>query len=108
MDFGLGWSNYTQFSPRFPQEQERMMIAHCPVCGSSNLRPSHFQTKDLAYLLVLRYPVRCRSCRKRFYVSIFIIGKIRRDAEARRNREQLEEHKSQAANPGWRTFKDQR
>jgi len=85
-----------------------MMIAHCHECGSRNLRPSHFQTTDLAYLLILRAAVRCRSCRKRFYVSIFSIGKIRRNAEVRRDREEHEEHKSHAANPGWQTFNDQR
>jgi hypothetical protein len=64
--------------------------------------------RDLAYLLVLCAPVRCRECRKRFHVSIFGIGKIRRDAEARRDREDRDERISQTANPGWRTFKDQR
>ena len=83
------------------------MTIYCHACGSRNLRPSRLQLKDLVYLLILRYPVRCRNCRKRFSVSIFSIGKIRREAEARRNREEHEEHRSQAANPGWRTFKDQ-
>jgi hypothetical protein len=85
-----------------------MMIAHCHECGSRNLRPSHFLIADLAFLLVLRAPVRCRTCRKRFHVSIFSIGKIQREAEARRDREEHEEHKSRAANPGWQTFKDQK
>lgn len=85
-----------------------MMIAHCRECGSGNLRPSHFQVTDLAYLFVLRSPVRCRTCRQRFHVSIFSIGKIRREAEARRAREEYEERKSHAANPGWQTFKDQK
>lgn len=85
-----------------------MLIAHCHECGSRNLRPSHFQTTDLAYLVLLRSPVRCRSCRKRFYVSIFSIGKIGREAAARRDREEHEELKTHAANPGWRTFKDQK
>jgi len=83
-----------------------MTIVHCHVCGSRNLRPSHFQLMDLAYLLILRLPVRCRSCRVRFHVSILKIGKVRRDAEARRDRDQHEERMTQAANPDWRTFKD--
>ncbi len=85
-----------------------MMIPHCRVCGSRNLRPSHFQTTDLAFLLFLHAPVRCRTCRKRFHVNIFSVAKIRREAEARREREKYEEYKSRAANPGWQTFKDQR
>jgi len=85
-----------------------MMIPHCHVCGSRNLRPSHFQVTDLAYILVLRAPVRCRTCRERLHISIFSIVRIRREAETRREREQHEEHKSHTANPGWQTFKDRR
>ena len=85
-----------------------MVIAHCLVCGSRNLRPAHFQMTDLAFLLALRSPVRCRECRRRFHVSIFRIGKIRRDAEARRAREEHESRLSRAANPDWQTFKDLR
>ena len=40
-------------------------------------------SKDLVYFLILRHPVRCRYCRKRFYVSIFRVGEVRRDARAR-------------------------
>ena len=60
------------------------MTVFCRVCGSRNIRPSHFQFKDFRFLLTLRYPVRCRACRKRFVVSIFRIRRVRRDAEARR------------------------
>jgi ribosomal protein L40E len=109
MGFGLGCTKCARISPRFQQEQQGiMMIAHCHECGSRNLRPSHFLMADLAYLLVLRSPVRCRTCRKRFHVSIFSIGKIQREAEARRDHEVHEEHKSRAANPGWQTFNDQK
>jgi hypothetical protein len=31
---------------------------------------------------MLRYPVRCRFCRKRFSVSMFSILKVQRDARA--------------------------
>jgi len=83
------------------------MTAYCHACGSRNLRPSRLQLKDLAYFLILRYPVRCRYCRKRFSVSIFSIGKIRREAEARLHREEYEEQKSRAANAAGRTSKEQ-
>ena len=59
------------------------MTAYCRRCGSRNLRPSRLQLKDLIYFLILRHPVRCRYCRKRFYVSIFRIGEVRRDAHVR-------------------------
>ena len=60
-----------------------MMAVQCSVCGSENVRPSHFRWKDLAYLLVLRSAVRCRYCRTRFYVSIFRILGVRRRARER-------------------------
>jgi hypothetical protein len=83
------------------------MTVYCHTCGSRNLRPSRLQPKDLIYFLTLRYPVRCRYCRKRFSVSIFRIGMIRREADARIHREEYEEHRSRTANPGGRTSKDQ-
>jgi hypothetical protein len=83
------------------------MTAYCHACGSRNLRPSRLQLKDLVYLLIFRYPVRCRYCRKRFFVSVFSIGTIRREAEARVHREEYEEQRSRAANPGPQTPKSQ-
>jgi hypothetical protein len=56
------------------------MIVYCHTCGSRNLRPSRLQLKDLPYFFALRYPVRCRHCRKRFSVSIFSLRKLRREA----------------------------
>ena len=67
------------------------MTVHCHSCGSRNLRPSRLQAVDAFALLTLRYPVRCRDCRRRFLVSIFSIRKVRRDAEARRIRREREE-----------------
>ena len=66
------------------------MTARCHVCGSKNLRPSRVQRKDLIYFLTLRHPARCRYCRERFYVSIFRITEVRRDALARDIRHQDE------------------
>lgn len=66
----------------FGREQNPPMTVYCHTCGSRNLRPSRLQLKDLAYFLVLRYPVRCRHCRKRFSASIFSLRKLRRDAHA--------------------------
>ncbi len=91
----------------FWREQEPTMTIYCHACGSRNLRPSRLQLKDLAYFLVLRYPVRCRLCRKRFSASIFRIGMIRREAEARRHREEYEEHRARTANQNGQTSKDQ-
>jgi hypothetical protein len=43
----------------------------CYQCGSSRLRASHFRSDDLTELLLMRWPVRCRSCSERQFVSIF-------------------------------------
>ena len=83
------------------------MTISCQTCGSRNLRPSRLQLKDVAYFLVLRYPVRCRYCRKRFSISIFNIATIRREADARRHREDYEERKSLTAIQGERKSQDQ-
>jgi len=93
--------------PVFWREQQPTMTIYCHTCGSTNLRPSRLQLKDLASILILRYPVRCRYCRKRFSVSAFSIGTIRREAEARLHREEYEEQRSRAANPGRQTPKSQ-
>lgn len=42
----------------------------CPYCGSSRFRLSHLRLKDTARLVFFRYPVRCRLCRERSYVSL--------------------------------------
>ena len=60
------------------------MTVHCNLCGSTNLRPAHFQLRDLAYLVTLRSPVRCRYCRMRFHVHLFNALRIRRGHHARR------------------------
>jgi hypothetical protein len=39
----------------------------CHRCGFSNFRLSRFRAADLKRLLLLQYPVRCRSCNDRTY-----------------------------------------
>jgi hypothetical protein len=63
------------------------MNFHCPECGSKNLRPSRIVRADLARLLTLRAPARCRDCRERFFVGILEVREIEREAEKRRLRE---------------------
>ena len=71
------------------------MSVRCPKCGSDNLRPSHLRAGDVFLLLTLRYPARCRDCRRRFAVSLFDIRKVRYDAELRRIREERKEFNAQ-------------
>ena len=46
------------------------MSLFCHECGSDDLRSSHFRVSDAIHLLALQYPVRCRSCKKRWYAPI--------------------------------------
>uniref|UniRef100_E6QP08 Uncharacterized protein n=1 Tax=mine drainage metagenome TaxID=410659 RepID=E6QP08_9ZZZZ len=43
---------------------------NCPYCGTNRFRLSHLRFSDLARILMLRYPIRCRLCRERSYVPI--------------------------------------
>jgi len=61
----------------------------CWYCGKDHFRRSHFQLKDILWLLVLRSPVRCSFCHKREYTTIFRAQAIRRaQLERRTKREQ--------------------
>jgi DNA-directed RNA polymerase subunit RPC12/RpoP len=42
----------------------------CVECGSSKLRLSRYRWSDLARLAQLLYPVRCRDCRHRTFVTV--------------------------------------
>jgi hypothetical protein len=59
------------------------MLPLCRSCGSSDLRTSRFRLKDLPFLLILHYPMRCWVCRERDYMFIPDIFKLSRDAELR-------------------------
>lgn len=49
----------------------------CPRCGAARFRSSRLRLSDLARLLVLQRPVRCRVCLRRRYVSIFAAMNLR-------------------------------
>jgi DNA-directed RNA polymerase subunit RPC12/RpoP len=46
------------------------MSLYCPECGSKHVRQAHVHLSDTLHLLALQYPVRCRSCRKRWFVPL--------------------------------------
>ena len=46
------------------------MAPSCRVCGFSNFRISRFRMPDLAHLILLRLPARCRNCDERTFVSL--------------------------------------
>ncbi len=46
------------------------MSLYCHECGSSTLRQAHFRIADTLRLLIFQYPVRCRTCRRRWHAFI--------------------------------------
>jgi len=43
---------------------------NCPYCGTPKFRTSRFRFGDVPRLVLLQFPVRCRSCRERFHVGM--------------------------------------
>lgn len=56
------------------------MPSNSCACGAESLRPSRLRLADAGHLPLLRYPVRCRACHQRGYVSFLKIFAVRRDA----------------------------
>jgi DNA-directed RNA polymerase subunit RPC12/RpoP len=50
----------------------------CYQCGSDFLRISHFRGDDVMELLRFHWPVRCRSCSERQFISMFNLPLLRR------------------------------
>ncbi len=44
------------------------MAFRCRICGRADFRLSRLRSRDLGRVLAFQYPVRCRTCRERFYV----------------------------------------
>ena len=44
---------------------------NCIYCHSTQIRLSRLRIPDLLRLLLLKIPVRCRSCQERVYTNIF-------------------------------------
>jgi hypothetical protein len=59
----------------------------CSNCDSSIFRTSKLRLLDFARLLFLQYPVRCRYCHERSFVTIFLAYKIHRARKLRRQQE---------------------
>jgi hypothetical protein len=59
----------------------------CKLCGSTKFRVSRLRIPDLSELIFLQYPVRCRICYKREFVSLVTALRIRR---ANKQRHELE------------------
>ena len=61
---------------------------NCFHCGSSYLRFSRLRAPDIAWLLRLQIPVRCRSCRERMHVSVFLSWNMNLEGKTARRQPQ--------------------
>jgi hypothetical protein len=59
----------------------------CKLCGSTKFRVSRLRVPDFSELIFLQYPVRCRVCYKREFVSLLAAFRIRRANRQRREQE---------------------
>jgi len=61
------------------------MTLFCRSCGLTDFRTSRirFRLSDLARLLILRLPVRCRNCHERAFSSLRQYLKLRNAGRAR-------------------------
>jgi hypothetical protein len=61
------------------------MLHRCRICGKSTVHISHFRLFDVLRLILLQLPVRCRTCRRRYYVSISQANVIRNESHTRKH-----------------------
>ena len=62
------------------------MSLYCHECGSSSVRRAHFHFfPDALRLLTFHYPVRCRTCRRRWYVSMTDVRPLPKAPHRREN-----------------------
>jgi len=57
----------------------------CPNCLSQDLRTSRFRVGDLARILILQLPVRCRNCQQRGYAFLHQALRLQARKGRRRN-----------------------
>jgi predicted Zn-ribbon and HTH transcriptional regulator len=50
----------------------------CPRCYGTNVRTSRFRLSYLFYVLLGKYPVRCRVCHHGFFASLLRVVGLRR------------------------------
>jgi hypothetical protein len=63
------------------------MSVYCHECGSANVRQAHFRLADALQLFAMQYPVRCRSCKKRWYLPLSEARHLPRSPVRRRTTE---------------------
>jgi hypothetical protein len=49
----------------------------CPRCYNPALQTSELRVANILHLIMLMYPVRCRSCYNRFQIGLFSAQRLR-------------------------------
>jgi hypothetical protein len=70
----------------------------CRHCGSTGFRPSRLRKTDIFRLLILRYPIRCRDCQQRKFVSFPVALKVRHDNKLRHEEERRRKDNDRSSN----------
>ena len=73
MRAGVSLMNHSTGSTENPTAKTAL---RCHFCGGTSLRRSRYRASDLSWLLVLRWPVRCRRCSKRQFVFLTTARRI--------------------------------
>jgi DNA-directed RNA polymerase subunit RPC12/RpoP len=60
----------------------------CINCEATTFRTSKLRLTDIARLLILQYPVRCRHCGMRMFVGIHLAYRVHRARKLRRQEAQ--------------------
>lgn len=69
----------------------------CKLCGSTKFRVSRLRVPDISQLIFFRYPIRCRTCYKREFVSYFTALRVRRESKLRHEEERRRRMQDAAA-----------
>lgn len=59
----------------------------CHECGSNDVRRAQFRFSDMFRLITLRYPVRCRLCKRRWHASMVDVRRLPHAPQRRQNAE---------------------
>jgi len=61
---------------------------YCHECGSTDLRVSRLHLRDYAQLIMMKYPIRCRTCKTRSFAPLrlaFQLPRLHRSGTRRRS-----------------------
>jgi len=71
----------------------------CPHCGATSFRTSRIRLSDLPRLLLLQYPVRCRTCRERDFTGLMLALNLRQAGRVRHMEEKARKNTESSSRP---------